>query len=177
MLQVQFRMALRLRQLVSHSYYDDCLQDSDCVLHQGPNKNAKLRPLLVVNVTGSMKTFSPLHQSYENIEEAMIVAMIWSWLLGADLIGTLPDSVGQLTTKDICILTPFNRHKERLRMQICGINEKDLDSYSGQTFKSQNNCQNHKICLGLRKIYWHMKWLRWRILTQSTNFKEASGRW
>ena len=141
MLQVQFRMAPPLRQLVSHLYYNNCLQDSDCVLHQGPNENAKLRPLLVVNVTGSTKIFSPLHQSYENIGEAMIVAMIWSWLLGADFHGTLPDSVGQLTTKDICILTPFNRHKDRLRMQICGINEKDLDSYSGQTFTSQNNSQ------------------------------------
>ena len=65
MLQVQFRMAPPLRQLVSHLYYDNRLQDSDCVLQQGPNENAKLRPLLVVNVTGSTKTFSPLHQSYK----------------------------------------------------------------------------------------------------------------
>jgi hypothetical protein len=69
----------------------------------------------------------------------MIVAMIWSRLLGADFHGTLPDILGQLTTKDICILTPFNWHTDWLRMQICGINEKDLDSYSGQTFTSQNN--------------------------------------
>jgi hypothetical protein len=42
----------------------------------------------------------------------------------------LPESVGSMT----CVLSPFKRHKDRLRAAICGVDEKDADVYSGHVY-------------------------------------------
>lgn len=134
MLEEQFRMAPPLRQIVSKLYYGNRLQDASEVLGRGPLARIKLRSLLVVNLTGSPKRFSPLHQSYENEGEAMIVKLVYEFLLSSEFDGALPKNAGKVEEKDICILTPYNRHKDRLRMLVCDIDEEQLDGYSGQTF-------------------------------------------
>jgi hypothetical protein len=134
MLEVQHRLAPSLRQIVSHLYYNNRLQDAPVVLQRGPVKTVKLQPLLVVNVVGATKTFSRLHQSYENKGEAMVVKAIHNFLLGSEFDVALSEDVGELTCKDVCILTPYNRHKDRLRMLICDLEDEDLDRYAGQTY-------------------------------------------
>lgn len=136
MLEEQFRMAPPLRQVVSHLYYNGRLQDGAVVRNRGPVEGVKLQPLLVINLTGASKSFNTLHQSYENKGEAMIVNVVCEFLFSSEKHGTLPEDTGELTTKDMCILTPFNQHKDRLRMLVCNIEEKDLDQYSGQTYGS-----------------------------------------
>lgn len=105
--------------------------DGSSVLSRGPSANVSLKPLLVVNVTGTSMTYSPLHQSYENISEAEVVKEIYDFLFDSAFDGALPDS---LERKDVCLLTPFNRHKDRLRSEICGVADEIADSYSGHTF-------------------------------------------
>ena len=66
-----------------------------------------------------------------------MVNAIYDFLFSANFDDTLPGS--DLTHKDVCILTPYNRHKDRLRMLICDVDEDALDSYAGQTFGNKNN--------------------------------------
>jgi hypothetical protein len=135
MLEQQFRMAPLLRQVVSHLYYEDRLEDGPDVESRGPSANLKLKPLLVVNLTGTAMSFNRLHQSYENKSEAAVCKSIFEFLFSSEINGVLPVlEGGDLTAKDVCILTPFNRHKDQLRMRICDVKEDDLDAYIGQTF-------------------------------------------
>ena len=131
MLEEQFRMAPMLRELVSQMFYNGRLTDGSCVLSRGPSANVSLKPLLVVNVTGTKMSYSPLHQSYENESEAAVVKEIYDFIFGSDFDGALPES---LERKDVCLLTPFNRHKDRLRSEICHVSDENADSYSGHTF-------------------------------------------
>lgn len=92
-----------------------------------------LKPLLVVNVTGTKMSFSRLHQPYENKSEAVVVQVIYSTLFSSSFEDALAGD-SSLTHKDVCVITPYNRHKDCLRMLICGIDEDALDSYEGHTF-------------------------------------------
>jgi len=139
MLEIQHRMAPILRRCVSHLYYDGRLRDDNVVLQRGPADKVKLQPLLVVNLTGTKMDFNMLHQSYENLEEAMVVKVIYDFLLCSEFDGVLPEDVGELAAKDICILTPFSRHKDILRMCVCGIEEESLNCYSGQTIGNSSS--------------------------------------
>jgi len=135
MLEQQFRMAPPLRQIVSHLYYHDRLEDGRNVESRGPNPVLKLKPLLIVNLTGTEMSFNRLHQSYENESEAAICKSIFDFIFSSEFEGVIPELGGEgLGADDVCILTPFNRHKDRLRMAICDVDEDDLDTYSGQTF-------------------------------------------
>jgi len=137
MLEEQFRMAPPLRSLVSHLYYNGRLQDADCVLKNGlVSKTAGLKHLLVVNVTGTTMEYSSMHNSFENKAEADIVKVIYDFIFGTALGDALLKD-RHLTSNDVCILTPYNRHKDRLRMNICNVSEDSLDTYAGQTFSKQ----------------------------------------
>jgi hypothetical protein len=131
LLQQQFRTAPLLRALVSDLFYDGRLEDGPGVEARGPISSVALTPLLVVNVIGADMNFSRLHQSYENQAEARVVRNIYEFLLSSDFDGVLPDSV---TKKDICILSPFNRHKDRLRIEICGVDEETANISIGNLF-------------------------------------------
>lgn len=139
MLEEQFRMAPPLRQIVSNLYYGGRLKDGRIVNGRGPVESVKLQSLLVVNLTESPMTFSRLHQSYENKGEAMIVKLLCDYLLSSEFNRVLPEGVDDITPQDICILTPYNRHKDRLRMLVCDIDEENLDEYGGLTFRRENN--------------------------------------
>lgn len=136
MLEEQFRMAPPLRSLVSHLYYDDRLKDDKCVLANGPVTKGDLKPLLVINCTGTSMVYSRMHHSYENRAEAEVVKVVYDFLFSSDFGDVLPLGGQGLTGRDACILTPYNRHKDILRMKVCGVEEDALDSYSGQTFSS-----------------------------------------
>ena len=133
MLKEQFRMAPPLRSIVSNLFYNDQLQDAACVQKNGPNTNSiDLNPLLVVNITGTAMEYSRMHNSYENKAEADVVKVIYDLLFSSAFQDIIPG--GDLMSSDVCILTPYNRHKDRLRMNICNISEDYLDSYAEQTF-------------------------------------------
>ena len=139
MLEQQFRMAPSLRSVVSHLYYNDRLRDDESVNNNGPDaKKVDLKPLLVVNVTGTIMEYSRMHHSYENVGEASVVKVIYNFLFSSDIEDALPLGDEGLTSNDVCILTPYNRHKDRLRMKVCNVDEDALDSYAGQTFSSRN---------------------------------------
>ena len=93
---------------------------------------------MVVNLTGTTMSFSRLHQSYENKAEAEVCKTIYEFLLISNFDGVLKGScesgVSDLAAKDVCILTPYNRHKDELRKRICGIDDESLDTYSGATY-------------------------------------------
>jgi hypothetical protein len=82
--------------------------------------------------------YSRMHHSYENVGEASVVKVIYDFLFSSDIEDALPLGDGGLTSNDVCILTPYNRHKDRLRMKVCNVDEDALDSYAGQTFSSRN---------------------------------------
>ena len=137
MLEEQYRMAPQLRSLVSALYYEDRLKDGPDVHSHGPiSENVDLKPLLVVNVTNTVMTFNRVHQSYENRSEAAVVKFIYEFLFSSDFDCALPGK--GLQRKDVCVLTPYNRHKDRLRMLICDVDEDALDSYAGQTFGTKS---------------------------------------
>lgn len=96
-----------------------------------------LKSLLVVNVSNSEMVFSRLHQSYENSAEAAVVKCIYDIIFGARFDGVLPEEA--MNVGDVCILTPYNRHKDRLRMMLCDVDEDALDSYAGQTYQKNTN--------------------------------------
>lgn len=133
MLEVQFRMAPLLRSLVSELFYDNRLEDAECVLSRGPIDSVALTPLLVINLTGTKMSFSKLHQSYENIGEAKIVREVYNFLFSASFEGAL-NMEESLTPKDVCVLSPFNRQKDRLRAEICHASFEDLDAHSGHVY-------------------------------------------
>ena len=136
MLEQQFRMAPMLRQVISHLYYNDRLLDGPNVEFRGPRHSLRLKPLLVVNLTGTIMSFSRLHQSYENVAEAAVCNAIYEFLFSSEFVDVIPalEEKGSMDAKDVCILTPYNRHKDQLRMKVCELDEDDLDVYSGQTY-------------------------------------------
>jgi hypothetical protein len=133
MLEKQFRMAPPLRAVVSELFYDGRLEDGACVQTRGPVSSVSLKPVLVVNVTGSKERYSRLCHSYENESEAAVVKEIYDFIFSSDFNNgkVLPERVGK---KDVCILTPFNSHKDRLRSMICGVDEEDANAYSGHIY-------------------------------------------
>jgi len=180
MLQQQFRMAPSLRQLVSSLYYQGRLHDSDRVLNNGPDKEkVKLKPLLVINVTGTSNHFNRLHRSYENRAEAEVVKVVYDFLLGSTFEGVLPDGIS-LTPKDVCILTPFNRHKDRLRMTVCNLEEDDIDRYSGQVFRDnmaiEEGRRNLRLCWVRKTTSTKTSRRESRTSTLWTSSKAASGK-
>ena len=137
MLERQFRMAPQLSALVSHLYYSGRLKDDESILNNGPDaQGVKLKPLLVVNVRGTSMEYNRMHHSYENKAEADVVKVVYDFLFGAKFEENKPLGEESLKAENVCILTPYNRHKDRLRMGICGIEEEALDSYAGQTFST-----------------------------------------
>jgi hypothetical protein len=100
--------------------YDNKLQDGSAVQNRSPVQN-KLQPLLVVNLIKTKMKFNWLHQSYENLGETMVVNVLYDFLRSSEFQNALPTDVGHLSADDIYILTPYNRHKDRLRMLVCDI--------------------------------------------------------
>ncbi|CAB9497551.1 Regulator of nonsense transcripts 1 [Seminavis robusta] len=149
MLERQFRMAPLLRSVVSELFYDNRLEDDECVKDRGPIKSVPLTPLLVINVRGTKMMFSKLHQSYANHGEATVVKEIYDFLFSADFNEVL--NTGSLQFDDVCVLTPYNLHKDRLRSLICGANEDDLDAYAGHVYgRSQGSpAKKSQSILGL----------------------------
>ena len=128
----QFRMAPTLCSLVSRLYYDDRLKDNEGVVNNGPVTEGYLKPLLLINVTGTTMEYNRGHNSFENKAEAEVVKVVYEFLFSSKL--QLGDE--DLTSKDVCVLTPYNRHKDILRKSICNIEEDALDSYAGLTYSS-----------------------------------------
>ena len=70
-------------------------------------------------------------RSLENKTEAQVTEQIYHWLIkfarkpGAEN----ASSNAHLTENDVCILSPYNKHKDRLRMTIAGIPERQLASF------------------------------------------------
>ena len=76
--------------------------------------------------------YSKMHQSYDNASKAAVVKDIYDFIFSIAFDDVLPGET--IERKDVCILSPFNRHKDRLRSMICGIDEKDADAYSGHIY-------------------------------------------
>jgi len=146
MLEQQFRMPPLVRALVSECFYDGRLTDDKCVLERGPAKNLRLKPLVVVDVTAASMQWNALHRSYENEGEAEVVRLIYKFILENSGFMDLPGGA-DIAEADVCVLTPFNRHKDRLRMEICGIEEEDLSQHEvfrrgGIKEENLSQCEN-----------------------------------
>jgi hypothetical protein len=140
MLETQYRMPPVLRSVVSHLYYQDRLADDESVRENGPNAaEVDLKPLLVVNVTGTSIDFVRKYQSYANEAEADVAKVVYDFLMSSEFGDAVQFGSENLKSKDVCILTPYNRHKDVLRMKIGGIEEDALDSLIGQTYASVKN--------------------------------------
>ncbi|CAE7377344.1 MOV10 [Symbiodinium sp. CCMP2456] len=118
MLEEQHRMPPTVRNIVSQLFYGSKLRDGPNILMKycQPGKTAK--PTVVAfDLSFGATEFNPFQRSLENSDEAAITKMIYDRLLKAP--GTA------YTTRDICVLSPYNRHKNRLRTVIAGIPEAD----------------------------------------------------
>lgn len=138
MLERQFRMAPLLRGLVSELFYNNRLEDAECVRSRGPIETISLKPLLVIDLTGTKMQLSKLHQSYENLMEAAVCKELYNFLFSTDFEGVL-NIEESLMRKDVCVLSPFNRQKDRLRMEICNASEADVDAHMGLTYNRSSS--------------------------------------
>jgi len=136
MLEEQHRMPVDVRKIVSQLYYAGKLRDA-------PNINA-LRGGSVVSLRGSTSAvrnklpsiialdlkfgeaeWNPFQRSSENKTEAEATRAVYDFFFQ----NYAKDEGAKLTEADICILSPFNRHKNRLRTVIAGVDEADWSKY------------------------------------------------
>lgn len=143
MLQRQFRMPPMLRSVISHLYYQNRLEDDDCVKSNGPTGDVDLLPLLFIDIKGSEMKYNSRYNSYENVAEASVVQIVYEFLYGSDFQQCLP--LTNLGKEDVCILTPYNRHKDVLQARICEIDEDVLEAYTARTTYSSKTTQSPKM--------------------------------
>ncbi|CAE7832845.1 MOV10 [Symbiodinium sp. CCMP2592] len=118
MLEEQHRMPPTVRNIVSQLFYGSNLRDGPNILtkYSQPGKTPK-QTVVAFDLSFGATEFNPFQRSLENTDEAAVTKMIYDHLLKA------PGS--SYTTRDICVLSPYNRHKNRLRTVIAGIPEAD----------------------------------------------------
>ena len=143
MLRAQHRMPPPVRQVVSKLFYSSKLQDGqnvaagkvertglEVVCHSG-QAPCMLPSILAFDLRFGETEWSFQDRSLENRTEAQVTEQIYHWLIkfaqkpGAEN----ASSNAHLTENDVCILSPYNKHKDRLRMTIAGIPERQLASF------------------------------------------------
>ncbi|CAD7923933.1 unnamed protein product [Amoebophrya sp. A120] len=130
MLEEQHRMPPAVREVVSQNFYDNKLLDGPNIRDKFFTKEsgyqqlfAQTKPTVVAfDLNFGAADFNMAQRSLENFQEAEITSFIYKGLLQKPY---FDDGSCQLplTTKDICVLSPYNRHKNRLRTVLAGIPE------------------------------------------------------
>lgn len=65
--------------------------------------------------------------------------VVYDFLMSSEFRDAVQLGPEDFKCKDVCILSPYNRHKDVLRMKVGGIEEDVLDSFIGQTYASVKN--------------------------------------
>ena len=118
MLEEQHRMPPTVRNVVSQLFYGSKLRDGPNILmkYSQPGQTPK-QTVVAFDLSFGATEFNPFQRSLENSDEAAITKMIYDCLLKA--------AGSSYTTRDICVLSPYNRRKNRLRTVLVGIPEAD----------------------------------------------------
>eukprot|EP00548_Thalassiothrix_antarctica_P010592 CAMPEP_0194163604 /NCGR_PEP_ID=MMETSP0152-20130528/80135_1 /TAXON_ID=1049557 /ORGANISM="Thalassiothrix antarctica, Strain L6-D1" /LENGTH=616 /DNA_ID=CAMNT_0038873615 /DNA_START=128 /DNA_END=1978 /DNA_ORIENTATION=+ len=138
MLEVQHRCPSTVRGLVSKLFYEDKLVDGANITKtwnsdSGPGRlmtpgRKRLPSIMVFDLSFGDADFNRFQRSMENLTEADVTKLIYDFTLDyvrkCDGENTLP-----IVSRDICILAPYNRHKNRLRTVIAGIPESDWHKF------------------------------------------------
>jgi hypothetical protein len=130
MLDIQWRMAASLREIISVLYYEKKLTDAEVVKTHGPKQGLAWTPLVLIDLQGGKCEYSPLHRSFANELEANLVAQVY-FFVKERLAEIVPaENLDGFEENQTCVLTPFNRHKDLLRMKIADIPEERLENYA-----------------------------------------------
>eukprot|EP00439_Symbiodinium_sp_Y106_P068727 s202_g11.t1 len=117
MLEEQHRMPPSVRNVVSRTFYDNKLIDGPNILAKSRRSCAtSAKAIVAFDLSFGKSQINPLERSRENLDEATISKLIYEFLLQAPSV---------YTAHDICVLSPYNRHKNRLRAMLAGIPERD----------------------------------------------------
>lgn len=117
MLEEQHRMPPSVRNIVSRVFYNNKLKDGPNILAKSRRSRAtSAKAIVAFDLSFGGTKFKPLERSLENLDEATISKLIYDHLLQASSF---------YTVRDICVLSPYNRHKNRLRTMLAGIPETD----------------------------------------------------
>uniref|UniRef100_A0A0G4FU31 Helicase ATP-binding domain-containing protein n=1 Tax=Chromera velia CCMP2878 TaxID=1169474 RepID=A0A0G4FU31_9ALVE len=169
MLEEQWRMPPLLRALVSRLYYGNRLSDSEGVRAHGPSRRGeepsssssssssssasaqagvapfRWKPLVVLHFPHGRCDFSPLQRSFSNELEANLVKQVYDFVIAhlADHVGA--EDLSGREEEETCVLTPYNRHKDLLRMKIADIPEENLEDY--QTFSADTRRPSVSVSL------------------------------
>ncbi|CAE7378327.1 MAA3 [Symbiodinium sp. CCMP2456] len=115
MLEEQHRMPPSVRNIVSKVFYNDKLKDGPNILAKSRRSGKTAKRIAAFDLSFGKTEIKSLERSLENLDEATISKLIYDHLLQAS----------GYTVRDICVLSPYNRHKNRLRTMLAGIPERD----------------------------------------------------
>ncbi|CAE7500575.1 MAA3 [Symbiodinium natans] len=117
MLEEQHRMPPSVRNIVSRVFYNNRLTDGPNILAKSRRSHGtSAKAIVAFDLSFGKTNLKPLERSLENLDEATISKLIYDHLLQAPSL---------YTVHDICVLSPYNRHKNRLRTMLAGIPEGD----------------------------------------------------